>query len=167
MFHSHSEKRRWWVYEQHTQIARFMGPTWGPPGAGRTQEGPMLAPWILLSEINTRWSLIQVSCLNSNTHSALCTHIASYNLCIIYSVIPRIRLEWTLYRELQWIAIHILKHSRYMALLGWNYIFLNSGLKILTILSKIKHHKVSFTRNTHFPGQVLTHFQFSSRLRIL
>ena len=30
-------------------IATFMGPTWGPPGADRTQEGPMLAPWILLS----------------------------------------------------------------------------------------------------------------------
>ena len=34
---------------EHTQIARFMGPTWGPPGADRTQVGPMLAPWSLLS----------------------------------------------------------------------------------------------------------------------
>ena len=31
------------------QIARFMGPTWGPSGADRTQVGPMLAPWTLLS----------------------------------------------------------------------------------------------------------------------
>ena len=30
-------------------IARFMGPTWGPSGADRTQAGPMLAPWTLLS----------------------------------------------------------------------------------------------------------------------
>ena len=30
-------------------IERFMGPTWGPSGAGRTQVGPMFAPWILLS----------------------------------------------------------------------------------------------------------------------
>ena len=30
-------------------IARFMGRTWGPPGANRTQMGPMLAPWTLLS----------------------------------------------------------------------------------------------------------------------
>ena len=30
-------------------IARFMGPTWGPSGASRTQVGPMLAPWTLLS----------------------------------------------------------------------------------------------------------------------
>ena len=32
-------------------IATFMGPTWGPSGADRTQVGPMLAPWTLLSGI--------------------------------------------------------------------------------------------------------------------
>ena len=32
-----------------TQIARFMGPTWGPSGAYRIQVGPMLAQWTLLS----------------------------------------------------------------------------------------------------------------------
>ena len=30
-------------------IARFMGTIWGPSGADRTQVGPMLAPWTLLS----------------------------------------------------------------------------------------------------------------------
>ena len=40
-----------WVRSQRcsSQIARFMGPTWGPPGADRTQVGPMLARWTLLS----------------------------------------------------------------------------------------------------------------------
>ena len=33
----------------YTLIARFLGPTWGPSGADRTQVGPMLAPWTLLS----------------------------------------------------------------------------------------------------------------------
>ena len=33
-------------------IARFMGPTRGPSGAKRTQVGPMLAPWTLLSGIS-------------------------------------------------------------------------------------------------------------------
>ena len=37
-----------WV--TYTQIAKFMGPTWGPPGSCRPQTGPMLAPWTLLSE---------------------------------------------------------------------------------------------------------------------
>ena len=31
------------------QIAKFMAPTWGPPGSCRPQMGPMLAPWTLLS----------------------------------------------------------------------------------------------------------------------
>ena len=31
-----------------SQIAMFMGPTWDPSGADRTQVGPMLAPWTLL-----------------------------------------------------------------------------------------------------------------------
>ena len=35
----------WWI----PQIAKFMGPTWGPPGPCRPQMGPMLAPWTLLS----------------------------------------------------------------------------------------------------------------------
>ena len=29
----------------NSQIAKFMGPTWVPPGSCRTQMGPMLAPW--------------------------------------------------------------------------------------------------------------------------
>ena len=33
----------------YTLIARFMGPTWWPRGADRTQVGPMLATWTLLS----------------------------------------------------------------------------------------------------------------------
>ena len=35
----------------NSQIAKFMGPAWGPPGSCRPQMGPMLAPWTLLSGI--------------------------------------------------------------------------------------------------------------------
>ena len=35
-----------------SQIAKFMGPTWDPPGSCRHQMGPMLAPWTLLSGIS-------------------------------------------------------------------------------------------------------------------
>ena len=38
-----------WEVPSWSLIARFMGPTWGPPGADRIQVGPMLAPWTLLS----------------------------------------------------------------------------------------------------------------------
>ena len=34
-----------------SQITRFMGPTWGPPGSCRPLMGPTLAPWTLLSGV--------------------------------------------------------------------------------------------------------------------
>ena len=37
-------------------ITRLMGPTWVPSGADRTQVGPMLAPWTLLSGLVPDWS---------------------------------------------------------------------------------------------------------------
>ena len=37
-------------------ITRFMGPTWAPSGADRTQVGPVLAPWTLLS--GTHWQFL-------------------------------------------------------------------------------------------------------------
>ena len=39
-----------WINTMVTLIASFMGPTWGPSVADRTQVGPMLAPWTLPSE---------------------------------------------------------------------------------------------------------------------
>ena len=38
-------------------MLEFMGPTWGPSGADRTQTGPMLAPWTLLSGYSSKWTL--------------------------------------------------------------------------------------------------------------
>ena len=38
-----------WLSSWIPQTARFMRPTWDPHGANRTQVGPMLAPWTLLS----------------------------------------------------------------------------------------------------------------------
>ena len=35
----------------NTLTARFMEPTWGQAGADRTQVGPILAPWTLLSGV--------------------------------------------------------------------------------------------------------------------
>ena len=47
-----------WVHSKpplkRTQVARFMGPTWGPPVSCRPQMGPMLAPLTLLSG-NVHW----------------------------------------------------------------------------------------------------------------
>ena len=36
-------------------IARFMEPTWGPPGSCRPQMGPMLAPWTYQGSYHDKW----------------------------------------------------------------------------------------------------------------
>ena len=38
-----------WSESIPIQMAKFMGPTWGPPGSCRPQMGPMFAPWTWLS----------------------------------------------------------------------------------------------------------------------
>ena len=49
----------YFFYNDNSQIARFMGPTWGLSGSRRPLMGPMLAPWTLLSGLLCleRWSL--------------------------------------------------------------------------------------------------------------
>ena len=41
-------------------IARFMEPTWVPPGANRTQVGPMWATWTLLSGSLLSWNSLVI-----------------------------------------------------------------------------------------------------------
>ena len=45
-----------------SQIAKFMGPTWGPPGSCRPQMGHMLAPWTLLSGISINQQFTTIAC---------------------------------------------------------------------------------------------------------
>ena len=45
----------------NTQIAEFMGPTWGPSKSCRPQVGPMLAPWTLLSGYFVVWHPLRSS----------------------------------------------------------------------------------------------------------
>ena len=46
--HSSSYHRPRCGIGNYTQIAKFLKPTWGPPGSCRPQMNPMLAPWTLL-----------------------------------------------------------------------------------------------------------------------
>ena len=43
-----------------SQLAKFKGPTWGPPGSCRPQMGLMLASWTLLSEFMLYWLWIRL-----------------------------------------------------------------------------------------------------------
>ena len=72
---------------QTSLIARFMGPTWGLPGADRTQVGPMLATWTLLSGFpqhrhkQTTFTELWLGC----THIWQSYHMTPYILLIYHS----------------------------------------------------------------------------------
>ena len=61
--------------KSYTQIAKFMGPTWGPPGSCRPQMGPMLAPWTLLSGY--------INITHDQDIDATCVLCKDYVLCMI------------------------------------------------------------------------------------
>ena len=55
-----------------TQIAKLMGPTWGPPGSCRPQMGPMLAPRTLLSgNIYSHLSIFVATCVQAYMYMLL------------------------------------------------------------------------------------------------
>ena len=54
-----------------THIARFMGPTRGPPGSCRPQMGPMLVPWNLLSRKIWLFHAMHLPIFNRNASLAL------------------------------------------------------------------------------------------------
>ena len=54
-----------------SQIAKFMGPTWAPPGPYRPQMSPMLAPWTLLSGMVAHESVRQRYIWVSRPHGSL------------------------------------------------------------------------------------------------
>ena len=53
-----------------TQIEKFIGTTWGPPGSFRPQMGPMLAPWTLLTGFTFPASN-HIRLVSSNTFAAV------------------------------------------------------------------------------------------------
>ena len=67
---------------QYTLKARFMGHTWGPPGADRTQVGPMLTPWTLLSVYI--WMILINLLETSNFTTAYKTSKSRSNSCIYF-----------------------------------------------------------------------------------
>ena len=54
-----------------SQITKFMGPTWGPPGSCRPQIGPMLAPWTLLSGM----LMLDIVLRKDNSYDVICQSI--------------------------------------------------------------------------------------------
>ena len=77
-----------------TLIARFMGPTWGPPGADRTQLGPMWATWTLLS--GEAWKYKTRRCLSLNACCHICRGVFEIN-----NVVQLDNFHFTLLRNYQ------------------------------------------------------------------
>ena len=79
-----------WYHHGHTvpssQIARFMGPTWGPSRAHRTQVGPMLASWTLLSGLLGHCPFCQQR--QQTTHSSLAK--AKYEMFFMSFMTPTV-----------------------------------------------------------------------------
>ena len=75
-------------WQWRSQIAKFMGPTWGPPGSCRPQMGPMLVPWTLLS--GDKW----ITCMSwqqwykqsKTEQNKLCAHLNVYTAFFIKAV---------------------------------------------------------------------------------
>ena len=73
-----------------SQIARFTCPTCGPLGPCRSQVGPMLAPWTLLSGV---FPILVICCLTSQMEATLCPFVVKtspiiLNLCPLMSSVP-------------------------------------------------------------------------------
>ena len=92
-----TQSQQTFSYHEHTHIAMFMGPTWGPPGSCSPQMGPMLAPWTLLSgykrtssincavsNIWDSWNNIHqsINCIDG-ANNAICNHSESYPRTLI------------------------------------------------------------------------------------
>ena len=75
-------------------IARFMGPTGGPPGADRTQVGPMLAPWTLLSAWSTKHGYFTTAEIPDKNYAIPCIWVCLLFGCS-WHVQPRIQAHNT------------------------------------------------------------------------
>ena len=76
--------------------ASFMGPTWGPPGADRTQVGPMWATRKLLSGICSTSSVLAMVILQSCTKpSILWTFIIYLTRSSQFSIVKHLERSWT------------------------------------------------------------------------
>ena len=78
-----------------TLIARFVGPTWGPSGADRTQVGPMSAPWTSMFALEPLFGgFLQ---RQKQISIALPTHWRTY-MQVIHIHHPLIVLEYSCHR---------------------------------------------------------------------
>ena len=70
----------WICFAIYTQIAKFMGPTWGPPGSCQPQMGPMLAPWTWISGYKEREPFLWLPLISPGPYALqLLYHMTSWH----------------------------------------------------------------------------------------
>ena len=94
-----------WTQSHQPLRATFIGPTWGPSGANRTQVGPMLALWILLSGTVSLWGNEPecnmetdglLTCLWHNLKT-FCNVISAFcNTCMFLLTLTTVKRAWCL-----------------------------------------------------------------------
>ena len=101
-----------------TQIAKFMGPTWGPPGSCRPQMGPMLSPWTLLSGYLLRRRYSQfIKAYNLMFHEDTYRYmqtvwIVVYPIHLMIFILRRQNKQWRLLKDAALCVIMLKKLTR-------------------------------------------------------
>ena len=79
--HTQQNTKKCIILGMSSLTSRFMGPTWDPAGADRTQVGPMLAPWTLLSGLYSyKHQHSQQSSKMWIIHGMYCIHRSNNNI---------------------------------------------------------------------------------------
>ena len=107
-----------------SQIARFMGPTWDPPGSCRPHMGPMLVPWTLLSVVIS--ACVPLNC---------CICLVLLQFCWIYTCVLhnlyslcRARISYKhKHNTPAWLHLHICMLSfSFICILEYNWLYIYS-----------------------------------------
>ena len=102
-----------------SQKAKFMRPTWGPPGSCRTQMGSMWAPWTWLSGVplvsqykeRTYWLINLILFF-------LCGTVRSHNSMSIYNMVLKFAYKAAIANAGHRLYFDLTKHIPYLALVS-------------------------------------------------
>ena len=121
----------------NTQIAKFMGPTWGPPGSCRPQMGPMLAPWTLLSGTVPSYqcgdSHYENKTAKTGPKMLLAIRIHTNNMNILLTKLCLVTMVWWIIAKIAFIACGLWFYSR-----GWSAQYV---INEVAISSPTRSHK--------------------------
>ena len=147
-------------------IARLMGPTWGPSGTDRTQVGPILAPWTLLS--GSFW-VRDMGCMlwalwKNWSHSMKCIPpeaLMHWSGEYFTSCIPITITKMNLYRVVKQPVFSLwhIDQSSIFAMIGLGTCLSSNRYKVMMTSSNVNIFRVTgslcgeFTGPSEFPAQ--------------